>query len=217
MDFYTPSQRAVQQAHESVALAQRMNDAIVSEVIDDSTRRFIEKRDFFFLSTVNGRGEPTVSYKGGPVGVVSVLDPTTLVFPIYDGNGMFLSVGNIEETAAIGLLFIDFETPRRVRVQARASTTTDAEDLARYPGAIRLVRATVTAVFVNCARLIHKHRRVETSPYVPSETGDAPLPSWKRIDGLQDVLPADTLERVESEGGPITNEEYGARLLAGES
>jgi hypothetical protein len=53
-------------------------------------------------------GRPTVSYKGGPSGLVRIDGPSDLVFPVYDGNGMFLSLGNIASTAQVGLLFIDF-------------------------------------------------------------------------------------------------------------
>ena len=120
MTFYTPAQRELQASFNSRRLADAIEGAIVSEEFNEAHRAFIESRDFFFLSTVNSRGEPTVSHKGGGVGLVKVLDSETLAFPAYDGNGMFLSLGNIVDTAKIGLLFIDFETPHRVRVQATA-------------------------------------------------------------------------------------------------
>jgi len=166
---------------------------------------------------VNGAGEPTVSYKGGDVGTVKVLDESTLAFPAYDGNGMFLSMGNIADTAKIGMLFIDFETPNRVRVQATASFSADDELLAEYPGAVGVVRAQVDDVFVNCARYIHKHTRTETSPYVPDEAGAQPFPAWKRIDILQDFLPAADQGKADAVGGTITQEDYGQALAAGES
>jgi hypothetical protein len=166
---------------------------------------------------VNARGEPTVSHKGGPVGVVTVVDTTTLAFPSYDGNGMFLSMGNIAETGKIGMLFIDFETPNRMRVQATATVSTDDPLMAKYPGAQIIVRAKVDKVFLNCARLVHKHQRVAVSPYVPDQDGETPFPAWKRIDLVQDALPAKDLGRSEQAGGVITTEEYGAKLAAGES
>ncbi|MEM7273545.1 MAG: pyridoxamine 5'-phosphate oxidase family protein [Actinomycetota bacterium] len=217
MAFYTESQRALQDHFDSRRLADRLETAIIADTIDDFHRGFIESRDFFFLSTVTADGEPTVSYKGGDVGVVRVVDDKTLAFPAYDGNGMFLSMGNIAATAKIGMLFIDFETPHRVRVQATASFEVDDELLADYPGAIGIVRATVDQAFVNCARYIHKHTRAEASPYVPDADGNQPHPSWKRIDSLQDVLsPADESRTAEA-GGTITQEEYAGRLLTGES
>ena len=217
MAFYTDPQRKMQDQFESRPLADAIEMAIVETEINDVHKGFIESRDFFFLSTVNGAGEPTVSYKGGDVGTVQVIDNTTLVFPAYDGNGMFLSLGNIDDTAKIGLLFIDFETPNRVRVQATASLHGDHPRLADYPGAITVVEAKVDRVFLNCARYIHKHTRVETSPYVPDKDGEQPYPAWKRIDALQPFLHADDQGKAEAAGGVITEEEYGAKLITGTS
>lgn len=217
MSFYTESQRNLQQAQESRPLAQAMEATIISDTIDDDRKAFIESRDFFFLSTVTGEGEPTVSYKGGDVGVVTVVDDKTLIFPAYDGNGMFLSMGNIDDTAKIGLLFIDFETPNRLRVQATASLSFDDPLQERYPGALFLVRATVDSVWVNCARYIHKHTRVEASPYVPDENGDQPVPAWKRIDLIQDSLHPDDRAKAADAGELITFEDYGQALAEGRS
>ena len=218
MEFYTESQKQLQATFDSRRLAERVEEAIVTDVIVPELHQpFIESRDFFFLATVNARGEPTVSHKGGPVGVVTVVDATTLAFPSYDGNGMFLSMGNIAETGKIGMLFIDVETPNRVRVQATATSSADDPLLAKYPGAQLLVRAKVEKVFLNCARLIHKHQRVSASPYVPDKDGQTPFPSWKRIDVVQDALPSKDMGRAAGEGGVITQEEYGARLAVGES
>ena len=218
MSFYTESQKQLQDTFESRRLAERVEAAIVTdEIVPELHQGFIESRDFFFLATVNAQGEPTVSHKGGPVGVVTVIDATTLAFPSYDGNGMFLSMGNIAETGKIGMLFIDFETPNRVRVQATATISTDDPLLAKYPGAQLLVRAKVEKVFLNCARLIHKYKRVAASPYVPDQNGETPFPAWKRIDLVQDALPSKDMGRAIGEGGVITQEEYGAKLAIGES
>ena len=62
---------------------------------DDESSAFIESRDFFFLSTIDENNRPTVSYKGGDIGLVKILDKKTAIFPSYNGNGMFLSMGNI--------------------------------------------------------------------------------------------------------------------------
>ena len=116
-----------------IELADTLDHSIVQSELDDAACAFIEERDFFFLTTVSSEGEPTVSHKGGPKGTVKVLDPQTLVFPAYDGNGMFLSLGNIADTGKIGLLFMDFETPHRVRVQASATIVQDQSLLAAFP------------------------------------------------------------------------------------
>ncbi len=218
MSIYTKAQRVLQDRFDSRRLADRLEQAIVTNRLSDAAHiAFIESRDFFFLSTVNESGEPTVSHKGGPTGFVRVLDERTLVFPGYDGNGMFLSMGNIAATGKIGLLFIDFETPNRVRVQATASVSDDDPLLAQFPGAQLLVRAHVDTAFVNCARYIHRHARLQTSRYVPDAAGNAPLASWKRIDVMQDVLPASDVGRAATAGGLMTGEDYNAAVIRGES
>ena len=217
MAFYTEAQREQQDRFESRPLADALEAAIVTSELSEDQVAFIESRNFFFLSTVNDRGEPTVSFKGGGVGTVTVVNPSTLAFPVYDGNGMYLSVGNIADTAKIGMLFIDFETPNRVRVQADAVVHDDHELLAAYPGALAVVIATVTSAFVNCARYIHRHERVADSPYVPDESGEQPVPSWKRIDLIQAFLSADDQAAVEAVGGTITGDEYAERLATGTS
>lgn len=75
----------------------------------------------FFLATADAQGRPSCSYKGGEPGFVRVLDEQTLAFPRYDGNGMFLSLGNALENPHVGLLFIDFVRARRLRFNGEAS------------------------------------------------------------------------------------------------
>jgi predicted pyridoxine 5'-phosphate oxidase superfamily flavin-nucleotide-binding protein len=217
MAFYTEAQRAMQAQFETQTLAATMEATIIEDSLNERNQAFISSRDFFFLSTVNANGEPTVSHKGGGIGTVKVIDAKTLAFPAYDGNGMFLSLGNIADTAKIGMLFMDFETPNRVRVQATAHLQENDPLLAEYPGAIAVVRAHVDQAFINCARYIHKHKRMETSRYVPDSNGDAPLATWKRIDGLQGRLHPNDEGRAEQEGGLITEQQYGEALAKGES
>ena len=206
-DFYTESQQQLQARYGTEPLAAAHEATIVSDTIPEEHALFISSRDYFFLSSVNDKGEPTVSYKGGAPGFVRVVDEKTLLFPSYDGNGMFLSMGNIAATGKIGMLFMDFETPHRVRVQATASVHTEGELLESYPGAQLLVEARVDSAFINCARYIHPHQRVSSSPYVPDAEGNQPYPAWKRIEELQPVLPEADQGRAEKVGGTISVEE----------
>ncbi len=215
--FYTDAQRAMQAAQGTEKLADTVEAAIVWDVVEGPNVDFIESRDFFFLSTVDAEGRPTVSYKGGPQGVCHVVDEKTLVFPAYDGNGMFKSMGNAADTGKVGLLFIDFETPNRVRVQGDVTVTADDPEMGRYPGAKMIARVKVEHCFLNCARYIHKHERVSQSPYVPDERGEQPHPSWKRIDLVQDSLPEEVQAKTVAEGGTITMDDYAEKLMAGQS
>jgi hypothetical protein len=119
-----------------------------------------------------------------------VLDESTLLFPNYDGNGMYLSMGNAAENAHVGLLFIDFENQKRLRVNGRARL--EPADTAEPPFAEAqfLVRVSVLQVFPNCPRYIHKMQRIEPSQFVPRPAVRTPVPGWKRMDWACDVLPA---------------------------
>jgi predicted pyridoxine 5'-phosphate oxidase superfamily flavin-nucleotide-binding protein len=135
------------------------------------------------------RVNPDCSYKGGKPGFVRVLDPQTLAFPSYDGNGMFESLGNVLVNASVGLLFIDFEKPNRLRVNGRASLHDDDPLLPEFAGAQLIVRVRAQAIFPNCPRYIHKMHIVEESVYAPCPGHTPPVPRWKRFAEFRDVLP----------------------------
>jgi predicted pyridoxine 5'-phosphate oxidase superfamily flavin-nucleotide-binding protein len=217
MSFYDKNHIELQEQFESRDLAVAMEFSIIQPELNDEAIAFIEDREFFFLSSLRADGQPTVSHKGGPKGFVRVVNNKTLVFPSYDGNGMFLSMGNIAATAKIGLLFIDFEVPNRVRVHADAVVSADDPMIHEFPGAQLIVRATVSESFINCPRYIVKHQRVDASRYVPDENGEAPVPAWKKIEDLQPFLrPADQT-RLQELGETISVEEYGQLVERGDA
>ena len=168
--LYYDEHRALQEEYNTVKLAERLDTGWVHDEIGPDEAAFIGSRDMFFLSTVDPDGMPTVSYKGGSTGFVKVLDANTLVFPGLDGNGMWYSMGNIEGQSKVGLLFIDFETPHRVRVQGHARMLRDDPLMAEYTEAKYLVKIEVTKAWVNCPRYIHKYQKVSQNKYVPRPT-----------------------------------------------
>jgi predicted pyridoxine 5'-phosphate oxidase superfamily flavin-nucleotide-binding protein len=217
MTFYSEEQRALQRKFQTERMADLLEQVIVHQEVQDAERAFIESRDMFFLATVDGQGQPTCSYKGGEPGFVMVVDPGTIAFPSYDGNGMFLSMGNVRATSGVGLLFIDFETPHRLRVQGTATAIEADPLLERYPGADLVVRVAVSRIFVNCSRYVHQYRRVKSSRYVPRAGCETPFAEWKRIDVVQDALPPRDIGKTARAGGTITVEEYEARRAAGDA
>ena len=174
---YTDAARKLQDRFDTRNLADAELAVIVHDELTEIDKGFISAMEMFWLASVDDKGSPTVSFKGGAPGFVKVLDDRTLLFPNYDGNGMFLSVGNIDDSHKIGMLFIDLETPNRLRIQATASVSDDDELLSTWPGADLVVRARVEKVFHNCGRYIHKHERVSASKYVPAADGTVPGPT----------------------------------------
>ena len=177
-------------------IADRINELLVHDFIDPGSRFFIESRDMMFLSSVDASGQPTCSYKGGDPGFVRVLDEKTLAFPAYDGNGMFLTLGNLTATAKVGILFLDFEDPSRLRVHGLATVSADDPLLATWPGAQLVVRVAVTEVFPNCPRYLHRMQLVERSHFVPRGEAPPPVPDWKRSEWANDALPEGDPARV---------------------
>ena len=187
---YHEGQRALQDRFDTRRLADRLDEA-TTDHIGDPYRRFIESRDMFFLATADADGKPQCSYKGGEPGFVRVVDEHTIAFPVYDGNGMFLSTGNVAVNSHVGLLFIDLEHGTRLRFNGVASIDDDDPLVEGYPGARFVVRVRGEAVFANCRRYVHHYELVERSPFVPSSSGDAPVPDWKLDPWFDGTLAAD--------------------------
>lgn len=189
MGLYNEASRKLQDRFDTRRLADRIEERIVRDEIDADDRAFIEARDMFFIATTDEDGKPQCSYKGGDPGFVRVLDEHTIAFPAYDGNGMYLTTGNLLATGNVGLLFIDFEGRKRLRLNGVASVD-DADPLLReYPEAQLMVRVRATEVFPNCPRYIHEYKLVKRSRFVPKTDCDTPVPKWKQSDWAHDVLP----------------------------
>jgi predicted pyridoxine 5'-phosphate oxidase superfamily flavin-nucleotide-binding protein len=187
--MYHEGSRELQDRFHARQLADRMVERIVHDTFSDEDRAFIESRALFFLATADADGRPDCSYKGGVPGFVRVVDPSMLVFPSYDGNGMFKSLGNVLVNPQVGMLFIDFESPKRLRVNGRASVSADDPLLGQFDGAQLIVRVRPEAIFPNCPRYIHKMQVIEQSVYAPCPGHAPPVPKWKSVPHFREVLP----------------------------
>lgn len=190
MTFYHEGHRALQSRFGSTPLADRLEQVTHRTRLTDDDKGFVESSAFFFLATADREGRPDCSYKGGPEGFVQVPAPDVILFPDYDGNGMFRSLGNMSVNPAVGLLFIRMgEAPKRLRVNGRASMSLDDPLIRSVPGAQAIVRVSVEQVFPNCPRYIHDLAHGAPSVYTPSAT-EAPVePAWKSFDAFKDVVP----------------------------
>ena len=195
--MYHEESRKLQDQFDTRRLADRLVETLVRTALAEEDRAFIEKQRMFFLATTDAEGFPDCSYKGGDPGFVRALDERTLVFPSYDGNGMFKSLGNIRANPAVGLLFMNFETPKRLRVNGAATVSAEDPAMELFPGAQLVVRVTPRHIFPNCPRYIPKMQVIEPSPYVPRAGCNAPIPKWKTWPQFNEVLPASDPARKE--------------------
>jgi hypothetical protein len=90
----------------------------------------------------------------------------------------------------VGLLFIDFQSPKRLRVHGRAHREPLSAIAAPWPEAQFAVLVDVERVFPNCPRYIHQRGLEGRSPFVPQAGVPTPVPAWKRMEWAVDVLPA---------------------------
>jgi predicted pyridoxine 5'-phosphate oxidase superfamily flavin-nucleotide-binding protein len=213
--LYGANQRALQDRYDTRRIADKIEALAIHPEVGEMEKAFIETRDMFWLAIVDHEGRPTVSYKGGDAGFVKVVDSRTIVFPLYDGNGMFYSAGNIVSNSKIGMLFMDFERPNRVRVQGVATVTDTDPMLSAFHEAQMLVRVVVTEVWPNCPRYVHRYQKTQASKYVPRVECATPLAGWKRIDLIQADLPAKDQGRAQQEGGLLTIEDWFGKVAQG--
>ena len=167
---------------------------VETSTFTDDFKAFVESVPFFFLATSAG-GNTDCSFKGGEPGFVRVTAPDQLIFPDYDGNRMYKSLGNILENPNVGLLFMKFGKEEgqgalylRVRINGQASVHDEHDALASYPGAQRIVQVQVDHIYPNCPRYIPEMEMVAPSRHIPQESQDQPTPEWKKIPPIAELL-----------------------------
>ena len=187
---YHDGMRRLQDARDTRRIADRLAEVTLRRAFTDEDRAFIARCPLFFVATADAEGRPDCSYKGGLPGFVRVLDETTLAFPDYDGNGMYRSWGNVLVNPHVGLLFLDFENPIRIRINGTATVSADDPLLSAFEGAAFVVRESASAIFPNCPRYIHRMATAELSVHAPRPDYTPPTPAWKTFDVFRDALPA---------------------------
>ncbi len=188
--MYHEGSRELQDRFESRALADRLDENLRREVFNDADKALVEASPFFFLATADAEGQPDCSFKGGLPGFARIIAPDLMVFPDYDGNGMFRSLGNIRVNPKVGLLFMRLgERPGRLRINGRAEIVFEDPLLAALAGAQMLVKVTPTDIFPNCPRYIPHLELIEPSIYAPRDDAPPVEPAWKNAEMFKDVVP----------------------------
>ncbi len=185
--MYGTGARSLQDEFDSRRLADRLVDVTLHNELDDGDIALIRDQATVWIATVDADGWPDVSYKGGERGFVEVVDRTELQIPIYNGNGMWRTLGNVRDNGRVALLFVDHDRPWRVRIHATGTVRTDATTIERHIGAEAVLAIRIGRVFPNCGRYIHQQG--EISRFVPRPDEATPVPDWKELPFLNEVLP----------------------------
>lgn len=120
--------------------------AVGSDALSAAQIATIRDADTFFIGSSHPDGPADASHRGGNPGFVLVDSPTTLRWPDYNGNRMFMTLGNIEVNPSVGLLFPDWETGGLLQLTGRARIDWDPAAAAGLAGAERVVDFAVDAV-----------------------------------------------------------------------
>jgi uncharacterized protein len=130
----------------------------VGAVLPEDVAAWIHASDTAFIASASSAapqgdtGEGVdVSHRGGEPGFISVAShgaTTVLTIPDYTGNNAFNTLGNLQRYPRVGLSFPSFDRHDWLALSGRAELVWDADEIARYPGAQRLVRMTVEQGYV---------------------------------------------------------------------
>lgn len=93
--------------------------------IHDVARRLIACASLVFVASTDADGHCDVSPRGGPAGLVSVLDEFTLAIPDATGNKRLDTLHNVLETGRVGLIFVVPGRDTTLRINGRACVSTD--------------------------------------------------------------------------------------------
>jgi uncharacterized protein len=186
--MYHEGNRRLQDAFDSRRISDRLEEKLTRSAFTDDDKAYIEAAIFFFIATADAEGRPDCSFKGGMPGFVRVTGPSQLAFPDYDGNGMFKSLGNLLVNPNVGLLFIDMQKPRRLRINGTATVNRDDPLMAETVGAQMIVRVNARAIFPNCPRYIPQFTLAEPSIYAPRADSDFPEPKWKEFADFKNYI-----------------------------
>ncbi|MDO5289023.1 MAG: pyridoxamine 5'-phosphate oxidase family protein [Pseudomonadota bacterium] len=132
--------------------------ATVRDRLNPALIRFLLAQPFCFIATASDQGACDCSFRGrqhhppnDPEPLLAIPDEHTLILPDYPGNQFFNSIGNLLTNPHIGLLFIDFASATRVRINGTARVHDDTGDhWQTWPAAERLIEVSVQQAYPNC-------------------------------------------------------------------
>jgi hypothetical protein len=159
---------------------------------DEHCRAFIALSPFVLVATADTDGRCDVSPRGGAPGFVSVIDDTRLAMADASGNNRLDTVRNIVQTGRAGLLFLIPGMPETLRVNGRASISSDPALLERFATAGKppktLIGIDLEEAFLHCAKAFMRSALWKPEAW-PDRAGLArPAQIWKDHIGMPDPL-----------------------------
>ena len=130
--------------------------------LDPHFRAFIARSPFLLMATAGADGTCDVSPKGDAPGFVLVLDDGRLVIPERPGNKRFDGMKNLLVNPHIGLIFLVPGREETLRINGRASITTDPDLLGRCVAQGKTpqlaIGVEVEQCFLHCVKAFRRSR-----------------------------------------------------------
>lgn len=126
------------------------------DVIDETTAAYIDRCPFVVISTSNGADSMDASPRGGPPGFLRRLDDRHIAIPDLNGNNRLDTLENIVVHPFVGLLLVMPGKDETVRINGRATLTTDPAILDGFTAELRRPKSAIVVevaeVYSHCAK-----------------------------------------------------------------
>ncbi|MCW9013715.1 MAG: pyridoxamine 5'-phosphate oxidase family protein [Gammaproteobacteria bacterium] len=166
--LFTEQQLYAQDAFANKNIARKVSTGIHSK-LNSIDKNLIHSSEFFFIATSDGKNDIQCSFKGSgnnyQNGLVYIESDTTLYYPEIIGNHMMQSIGNILTSNKLGMLFINFETQQRLRINGNANIIEQPLEkfTSFWPDCHLVVKVDINQIFSNCSRNIPHLIKQETA------------------------------------------------------
>jgi predicted pyridoxine 5'-phosphate oxidase superfamily flavin-nucleotide-binding protein len=127
---FSPAVKSVQERRGSRDIYARLeaNGGWITR-IEPEMERFIAKMRSFYLATASKDGQPYIQHRGGPPGILRVIDDTTLAFADFRGNRQYITTGNLAENPRAMIFLMDYQRRRRVKIWGSARVVENAPEM----------------------------------------------------------------------------------------
>lgn len=153
--MFTPAMKALQEKHGSRRQYARFEEVASPDRFGPNEQRYIATRDSFYISSVAANGWPYVQHRGGPVGFLKALDPTTLAFADFRGNKQYVTEGNLATDNRVALILLDYPSQSRLKILGRAELIEPDTNAARFAELIDRARDPEYKAQVEAIMVIH--------------------------------------------------------------
>ncbi|SRR6266851_9999977 len=118
---FTPVIKALQERYGSRRQYAKLEESGVSrDRLGPQESAFIAERDSFYMASIGETGWPYVQHRGGPKGILKVIDESTIAFADFRGNKQYISTGNLTKDNRVALIMVDYPDQARLKILGHA-------------------------------------------------------------------------------------------------